>query len=366
VRLVVFSRSFPEYCFRYANAIAQHCDVLLILDRNWTTKAFDIASVRKQDRLTVYFQDLSTVRSAPISIVKVLWRIFQFRPNYVHFQEVPDLVAPVLAVILKRFFKIIWTVHDPFPHSGRDSELRGKLLLQNCGRRQADLIVLHGPSCRNHFIRAYPAFAPRVIVSDHGVLMTPPVGDRRHFNMILFFGRMEKYKGLDTLIDAIEILNRRGVDYGIVIAGQGPELEKNHARLQSLPGVQLIPGFISCDRTSDLFHSAAIVVLPYKDASQSGVAAAAFGSHRPVIASRVGGLPDVVEHGFNGLLVDPDNAVALADALQEVLERRDVLERLTAGARATAQGKLNWDKIAFELIAQINAHAAGASASAAS
>jgi glycosyltransferase involved in cell wall biosynthesis len=362
VKLVVFSRNYPEYCFRYANAMARHGDVLLIMDRDWTTTLFDIAGAPKHDRLTVYLEDLGSLWSVPVSLAKVLRRIFLFRPDYVHLQEVPDLVAPVLALTLRPFFRIIWTVHDPLPHSGRDAQLRGRLALQHLGRRLADLVVVHGPSCHDHFIREYPGFAGRVLLSHHGVMMTPPATkDAGHPNTVLFFGRMEKYKGLDTLIEAAEILDRRGVDYRMVVAGQGPELDRNLERLQGLPRFRVVRGIVPPKQTSELFHGADIVVLPYKDASQSGVAAAAFGSHCPVIASRVGGLPDVVEHGLNGLLVEPDNAVALADALQEILQHRDVLERLTDGARATAQGKLSWSTIASELMDQIDAHAIRAS-----
>src|SRR4051794_8740240 len=113
--------------------MARYCDVLLILDKAQTAALFDLASADKHDRLTVYLTDLASLRSMPISLALVLWRIFQFRPDYAHFQEVPDRMAPVLAFILKRFCTIIWTVHDPSPHSGRDARLpRDKLVLRDC------------------------------------------------------------------------------------------------------------------------------------------------------------------------------------------------------------------------------------------
>ena len=89
--------------------------------------------------------------------------------------------------------------------------------------------------------------------------------------------------------------------------------------------------------------------MPYKDASQSGVLASAFGNHRPVVASATGGIPDVVTDGVNGLLVPPADAEALADALERVLTSRPLAASLTEGARQTAEGSLNWDHIAERL-----------------
>jgi glycosyltransferase involved in cell wall biosynthesis len=88
------------------------------------------------------------------------------------------------------------------------------------------------------------------------------------------------------------------------------------------------------------------VVLPYKDATQSGVVAAAYGAGRPVIASAVGGIPEVVIDGYNGLLVPPINPEALANAMEKLILSPELLDRLTQGAKATASGLMNWDRIA--------------------
>ena len=93
-----------------------------------------------------------------------------------------------------------------------------------------------------------------------------------------------------------------------------------------------------------------MVALPYKDATQSGVLASAYGNARPVVASATGGIPDVVTDGVNGLLVPPGDATALADALERVLTSKPLAATLTEGARQTAAGPLNWDRIAEQLL----------------
>jgi glycosyltransferase involved in cell wall biosynthesis len=95
---------------------------------------------------------------------------------------------------------------------------------------------------------------------------------------------------------------------------------------------------------------AKVVVLPYLDATQSGVAAAAFANGRPVIASEVGGISEVVVSGANGLLVQPGNAAALADAIEHVLNSDVVWNQLREGAERTARTVLNWDEIADDVV----------------
>jgi glycosyltransferase involved in cell wall biosynthesis len=146
------------------------------------------------------------------------------------------------------------------------------------------------------------------------------------------------------------------VELRLIVAGTGPELDRLAPRLSRIPGTKVIADFVSAETACELFRCATLVVLPYLDASQSGVAAAAFGNDRPVIASRVGGLPDVVEDGRNGFLVEPGNAVALADAMQSVLQQPDLLGRLQRAAHATAEGKLSWERIAADMAENLAAH----------
>jgi len=121
--------------------------------------------------------------------------------------------------------------------------------------------------------------------------------------------------------------------------------------MSGMATVETIEAYISPADTSTLFQSAEVVALPYKDATQSGVLASAFGNRRPVVASATGGIPDVVTDGVNGLLVPPGDATALADALERVLTSTSLAASLTDGAGQTADGFLSWDHIAEGLVA---------------
>jgi len=162
----------------------------------------------------------------------------------------------------------------------------------------------------------------------------------------LFFGRMQSYKGLRYFLHAGELLQRRGHEFRLLIAGTGSDLERHRKRIASSGWVELIDRYIAADEIPQLFRRATAVVLPYTDATQSGVSAMAFAFARPVVATNVGDVPDVVTDGESGLIVPPRDGRALADAMEKLLVDRRLRDRLAAGAVQFAKEKLSWPRIA--------------------
>ena len=113
-----------------------------------------------------------------------------------------------------------------------------------------------------------------------------------------------------------------------MIAGRGEEMSKYHALMQDPAGFEVHNRWIDEDERVTFFRRAAVVVLPYIEASQSGVVPMAYTFGKPVVATRTGGLPEVVEHGETGLLVPPHDEDALADAVIELLRDGDLRRRL--------------------------------------
>ena len=149
--------------------------------------------------------------------------------------------------------------------------------------------------------------------------------------VLLFFGFIRKYKGLDILMDALGILkkqgrlNNRGTDPTIklLIAGEFYEDEKIYQqKIEELgigDSVILYTGFISEDKVKYFFSAADVVVQPYRNATQSGVTPLAYHFEKPMIVTNVGALPDYVPHNKAGLVAEP-NAASLADAIQRYFE----------------------------------------------
>jgi glycosyltransferase involved in cell wall biosynthesis len=167
----------------------------------------------------------------------------------------------------------------------------------------------------------------------------PPAARR-----ILFFGYVRAYKGLPTLIEAMPLLP---ADVQLVVAGEIYHHDAGHYR--TLAGrlgvgdrVVLLDRFVASKDLACCFGMADLVVLPYWSASQSGVAPLAFVSGRAVVASAVGGLPDLIRPGETGLLVPPRDAPALAAAVAQALEHA---AQWGTAAAAAARG-FSWDAAA--------------------
>lgn len=143
------------------------------------------------------------------------------------------------------------------------------------------------------------------------------------YRYLLFFGLIRPYKGLDTLLEAWRDERLQAFpNVRLLIAGECYENFEKYHFLLSLPELKerviWHEGFVPDERVRYYFSIAEAVILPYRSASQSGVVQIAYHFGRPVIATRVGGLPEVVEDGLSGILCEP-HPRALAEAILRFL-----------------------------------------------
>ena len=134
---------------------------------------------------------------------------------------------------------------------------------------------------------------------------------------LLHFGRLLPYKGLDLLAEALAILGPRP-DLMVRVAGFGPESAELRA-LRRLPNVAVDNRWVPEDEVGPLLSWSDALILPYREASQSGVAAAALAAGRPVVATRVGGLIEQLGGCDRAFLCEP-TAGQLADALRRLVD----------------------------------------------
>lgn len=136
--------------------------------------------------------------------------------------------------------------------------------------------------------------------------------------ILLFFGLVRPYKGLSVLIEALPHVKH---PVHLLIVGEFWEpIEKYRAQIQRLnlaEQVTIVDEYVANEEVSAYLLAADVLIAPYVEASQSGVIQLALGHELPVIASAVGGIPDAVEDGINGLLVPPSEPRALAAAIDE-------------------------------------------------
>jgi len=125
----------------------------------------------------------------------------------------------------------------------------------------------------------------------------PKIGEKT----ILFFGRIEHYKGLNNLLDLIVKANKVNLDYKFIIAGKG-NIE-NIEEFQKFDNVEILNRFINDDEIVCLFEKATFTILPYDSATQSGVSILSYAYATPVIAYDVGALGEYMVNGENGFIV---------------------------------------------------------------
>jgi glycogen(starch) synthase len=161
---------------------------------------------------------------------------------------------------------------------------------------------------------------------------------------LLSLGRLVPVKGHDLALSALAALRRRFPALRLVVAGDGSarvDLERQAAAL-GLEGAVDFLGWVDPARVPSLLNTATVVVIPSRREGLPLVAVQAALMARPIVATRVGGLPEVVIDGETGLLVDPEDAPGLAAAIASLLERPALAERLAGAARARTRDVLGW------------------------
>ncbi len=164
--------------------------------------------------------------------------------------------------------------------------------------------------------------------------------------VVLFFGYVRKYKGLHVLLDAVK-QTLASMDLTLLVAGEFYEDERPYRgqieRLGISENVRIFSDYIPNEEVPTYFSASDAVVLPYIDATQSGIAQIAYNFNRPVITTDVGGLSEVVLDGKTGLVVRPNSSGELASALVRFFTE-NLAERFTAGV--SEQKKLySWDNL---------------------
>lgn len=268
-------------------------------------------------------------------------RLAAWAPDVVHVQDslTHDLRLAIASGIPPRRYAL--TVHDPTPHPGDEQPSPRARFWRRRLRRGADLLFAHSAGMAEE-LRALGDARRSVVVVPHGFAAAEPA-PLPASPSLLFFGRISHYKGLDTLLAAMPRVWQRRPETKLTIAGAGP-LPDEGAAILADERVELLHEHVPEAAVPALFASATCAVLPYRQASQSGVGAEAQKFGRAIVATEVGGLPELVTPE-SGRLVPPEQPAALAEAILEVIDTPGLAERLGRGA-AMAVGEAGWDAVA--------------------
>lgn len=322
MRIAWISYGFLEYSSLHINAMNEHHDVLAVLpevtadDEQYKLRPSVERFLFKKPRLRQPFQQRRSIQS-------ILKAVYDFKPDVVHFQQ-GHLWFNFSLKTLQKDFPLVITIHDPKYHSGDRESKKTPQWVMDLGFRQADHVIVHGEKLANTVGHLFGIESNRIHsiphvamgnMSDQGQLNSVQTDS----NLILFFGRIWDYKGLKYLIEAEPIITREFPNAKIMIAGEGDDFQKYRSQMVNPDSFIVHNSWISDDQRAEFFSQAGVVVLPYTDATQSGVVPVAYNFRKPVVATDVGALSDCVSHGKTGLLVPPKDPGALAEAILQLL-----------------------------------------------
>ncbi len=349
------SAYFLDTSVELINVLKKHVDLYVFIEVTDSSKAFTILNLEKipSDKILVpaseiispadfanfenYFEGTREVNfvihnypannllkmyqaSAPVR--KMISRV---KPDVLHFEGFTMRTMGLLPV-LRKVKKLVFSVHDSQVHTGMHNlkvSLPRMAMFRWPVKKQ---FVFYSDYCRKDFLEnvkhskaGYLTLALGPFYFFTKISLSKPVGSK----YLLFFGRISKYKGLNLLLDAMEIVWAAFPHEKLVIAGGGasaallahPVLNRND------PNIIFLNRFIPTAELPGIIKEAKYVICPYTDATQSGVVSTSFALNKPVLATNVGAFSEQIQDEFNGKLVkepSPDLiAAAIIDSLRQ-------------------------------------------------
>ena len=251
--------------------------------------------------------------------------------------------------------KIIFVCHNVFPHERfpLDRMLtkmvlkRGNAFIVQSGKDADDLqTILPGAKYEQAVHPTYNAFKFENMSKERARELLNVTEKEK---VLLFFGFVREYKGLKYLIQALPRITERCEDVRLFVVGDfgGAENREAYEKLMEENAVRshitICDGYIPDREIEKFFAACDLVVLPYVSATQSGIVQIAYGFEKPVMVTNVGGLPDVVEDGKTGYVVEPENSTALADAVVRYFKENREKE-FEENVKKEAYG-FDWDRM---------------------
>ncbi len=292
------------------------------------------SSLRRVTKLADHVPDMLGLR-----------RLARERLDLVHFQW---LAVQWLDAYLLPRPPVVLTAHDLLPREARPGQGAAQRRLYD----HVDAVIVHSEYGRGQLVQRLGVPEGKVRVIRHGAFThladlpeAPLPGELAGVQtpVVLFFGLLRPYKGIEILLDAW-----RGVsDAELWIVGR-PRMDLEPLRSAAGPSVRFVPRFVADRELPAFFRRADLVVLPYTRTERldfSGVLATALAFGKPIVLSDVGGLAEVADAGA-ARLVAPEDPVGLRAVLMELLGDPGERERLGAAAQAAARGPYSWDRAA--------------------
>ena len=290
-----------------------------------------------------------------------LWK----RPDLIHFQWLVDRNKEIFFINLLKLlrFKIVYTAHELLP---LESDAHPDYDAIEKTYHKVDALIVHAENTKKEFLNAFDVDPAKIYVIPHGsndIFYTDKMiskeaareqlGLSQAKKVILFFGAIKKYKGLEYLVEAFREVKEQVDNVVLLIVGKIYDKDAeafdyySHLidQLRARDDVICVAHYVPFEKVGCYFSAADLVVLPYTKTYTSGVLLAAYAAGRPVIVTDTGALSEVVESGKSGVIVPPRDSRALSRAIIGTLNSSDI-EEMGSYAKHLAETRYSWESVA--------------------
>lgn len=291
----------------------------------------------------------------PFNIVRTARYIRRRHPDMVVIQWWHPYFAPCY-FLLTRFMgrqNVTFVCHNVFPHERFPLDKVLTRLALNNGSH----FIVHAAEEAKELEKIMPY--PDCVVTPHPTynafrfadLSREQARETLHIGqkerIVLFFGFVREYKGLKYLLRAMPKICREDERVKLWIVGEFSSDKEDYLNLIRELGIEdcvRVQDAYTPDREVEKYFAAAdLVALPYRSATQSGIVQIAYGFKKPVVVTDVGGLPDVVEDGETGYIVEPEKPEALAEAVVRFF-REEQAQKMQENIEKTAY-RFSWERM---------------------
>ncbi len=341
-----------HYTSQLANALNLNNEVITLLPNHANVDYFSkevkirfLPIPRGYDYLGTFLTIIN-----PYFHIKIYKLIRRENPEIIHITSSHPF-SLIIFFYLTNYIKIT-TIHNVVPHKGEAGffTMRFFYFINLCELYFSNGVIVHGNRIKTRILELFGnIWDEKIVTIPHGNYsffkkysgFTKPT-NQEVFN-ILFFGRILDYKGLEYLIESEEDLSKSIPNLLITIAGEG-NFDKYDKLIKNRQKFEVINRHIPDEEVGNLFEKSSIVVLPYIEGSQSGIIAIAYSFGKPVIATNVGSIPEIIEDGKTGYIIPIKDSKKLAERIIQIYSNESLRDKMSKRAYEKSE-EVSWDKI---------------------
>lgn len=362
-----------HYTYCLATALQRQCaDVIVLTSSTGDYELSDLAHSHRVIRgLHLHGTGVSRVAQQFLNLAELNRHMRLVKAVHFQWPLGPRTDRLLWNACRRKGHRVVYTAHNIVPHE-KENKREGHT---DWLYATADALIVHGRALSDQLLETYPPAAGRIHVLPLGnynfVADAYNQWDRKRARssfglaesdrVVLFFGYLRRYKGIDTLIQAcgslIRSSGRAGSNVRLIIAGDNSLGEWGAGGYDALldaeglaSRTQTVLTYIPLSDVGRYFHAADVVALPYRSGSQSALLQLAYAFRKPAVVTDVGSIGESVIDGVTGLVVAPEDPKSLATALFSLLDDPPGANQLGEAGRSYAETEFSWDRIASKTL----------------